>query len=268
MLAGGVRTYLNRYATACGSRTVIATTNDSAYTLVEDLAPAGLEVAAVIDSRPAPSAAAQSVLEATGVRGIHGAAVVGAAGNGSAGHLSAVDVRSLDADGAPQGASERIETDLLAVSGGFSPVVHLHSQRQGRLAWDEDLAAWLPVDTVAGQQMAGAAAGAWTLASTLADGTAAGTRAAEATGSPARCRPPTLPPRREWARSARCGWWRGPRKDRRLDHPFRGPAGDRRRRRGPRDRRWHWSPSSTSSGTPRSPRRTTRARPAGSTPPP
>ncbi|MDN6302102.1 MAG: 2Fe-2S iron-sulfur cluster-binding protein [Brachybacterium sp.] len=193
MLAGGVRTYLNRYATACGSRTVIATTNDSAYTLVEDLVLAGLEVAAVIDSRPAPSAAAQSVLEATGVRGIHGAAVVGAAGDGSAGHLSAVDVRSLDADGAPQGASERIETDLLAVSGGFSPVVHLHSQRQGRLAWDEDLAAWLPVDTVAGQQMAGAAAGAWTLASTLADGTAAGTRAAEATGFSCSLQAPDAP---------------------------------------------------------------------------
>lgn len=203
MLAGAVRTYLNRYAVACGRRTVVATTNDSAYALVEDLVLAGLEVAAVIDSRPEPSRTARAVLDATGVRGILGAAVVGtdaqesdaqgADGQGADGHLSAVHVRSLDAEGAPYGQTERLEADLLAVSGGFSPVVHLHSQRQGRLEWDEQLAAWLPTDSVRGQQMAGAAAGAWTLATALADGTAAGSRAAEATGFSTSMQAPEAP---------------------------------------------------------------------------
>ena len=193
MLAGAVRTYLNRFATACGARTVVATTNDSAYALVADLVASGLEVAAVIDSRPSPSAAARAVLEATGVKSVLGAAVVGTDGASADGHLSAVHLRSLDSGGAPVGPTERIDADLLAVSGGFSPVVHLHSQRRGRLRWDEELAAWLPEDTVPGQQMAGGAAGDWTLASALADGTAAGIRAAEATGFRSSVTPPDAP---------------------------------------------------------------------------
>src|SRR5699024_2855197 len=77
--------------------------------------------------------------------------------------------------------------------GGFSPVVHLHSQRQGRLEWDQELAAWLPVDSVRGQQMAGGANGAWTLAAALTDGTAAGTRAAEAAGFSTSVQAPEAP---------------------------------------------------------------------------
>ena len=41
MLASAVRTYLNRYAVAAGSRVVISTTNDSAYALAADLRAAG-----------------------------------------------------------------------------------------------------------------------------------------------------------------------------------------------------------------------------------
>ncbi|GBP08032.1 Sarcosine oxidase subunit alpha, partial [Eumeta japonica] len=62
MLAGAVRTYLNRYAVAAGSRVVVATTNDAAYALVEDLIDAELQVAAVVDSRPEASPRAAAVL--------------------------------------------------------------------------------------------------------------------------------------------------------------------------------------------------------------
>ena len=52
MLASAVRTYLNRYAVAAGSRVVIGTTNDSAYALAADLRAAGVKVEAVVDARP------------------------------------------------------------------------------------------------------------------------------------------------------------------------------------------------------------------------
>ena len=39
MLASAVRTYLNRYAVAAGTRVVVATTNDSAYAMAADLPP-------------------------------------------------------------------------------------------------------------------------------------------------------------------------------------------------------------------------------------
>ncbi|MCZ0990878.1 hypothetical protein O1M54_44565 [Streptomyces diastatochromogenes] len=52
MLAAAVRSYLNRYAVAPGSRAVVSTTNDSAYETVADLHAAGIHVAAVVDARP------------------------------------------------------------------------------------------------------------------------------------------------------------------------------------------------------------------------
>src|SRR5215510_10213117 len=57
MLAGAVRTYVNRYAVAPGRRAVVFTTNDSGYEAAIDLADAGIDVAAVVD--PRTDAAAQ-----------------------------------------------------------------------------------------------------------------------------------------------------------------------------------------------------------------
>src|SRR5262249_44447616 len=80
MLAGAVRTYLNRYAVAAGSRAVAATTNDTAYDPVADLHPAGINIAAVVDARPELSHRAAEVAAATGVRVLTGDAVVDTAG--------------------------------------------------------------------------------------------------------------------------------------------------------------------------------------------
>ena len=44
MLASAVRSYLNRYGVAAGTRVVVATTNDSAYAMLPELAAAGVEV--------------------------------------------------------------------------------------------------------------------------------------------------------------------------------------------------------------------------------
>ncbi len=52
MLASAVRSCLNRYAVAAGSKVVISTTNDSAYALAADLLAAGIKVGAVVDARP------------------------------------------------------------------------------------------------------------------------------------------------------------------------------------------------------------------------
>src|SRR5207237_4290782 len=51
LLAGAVRTYLNRYAVAPGRRAVVFTNNDSTNSLVGDLRGAGVAVEAVIDVR-------------------------------------------------------------------------------------------------------------------------------------------------------------------------------------------------------------------------
>lgn len=181
MLASAVRTYLNRYAVAAGQNVAIATTNDSAYQLVEDLHAAGVGIAAVVDSRPEPSATAARVAEATGVAVRYGAAVVDTVGEGTAGRLSAVVVSGLNDDAALAGEPETITADLLAVSGGHSPVVHLHSQRQGRLRWAEGIAAFVPDGVVRDQQVVGAAKGSFRLADALVEGATAGHQAARRT---------------------------------------------------------------------------------------
>ena len=182
MLASAVRTYLGRYGVAAGERVAVATTNDSAYDLVADLTAAGIDVVAVIDSRPAASARAARVAEETGVRLILGSAVTGTAGNGPAGRVSQVTVAELDEDGVTASAGEDIAVDLLAVSGGFSPVIHLHGQRRGPIAWNADIAAFVPTAPVRDQFTVGAMTGDFTLDGALTQGAEAGAAAAQAAG--------------------------------------------------------------------------------------
>ncbi|WP_406011196.1 sarcosine oxidase subunit alpha family protein [Streptomyces sp. NBC_00637] len=181
MLAAAVRSYLNRYAVAPGSRAVVSTNNDSAYDTVADLHAAGIAIAAVVDARPELSHRAAEVTVATGARVLTGSAVVDTRGSG---RLTGVTVQALDEDGRLAGGQHTFDCDLLAVSGGWSPVVHLHSQRQGRLRWDEDLVAFVPDGTVRDQQVVGAARGTYDLDGCLAEGARAGALAATEAGFP------------------------------------------------------------------------------------
>ncbi|GGG70778.1 sarcosine oxidase subunit alpha [Kocuria dechangensis] len=182
MLASAARTYLNRWAVAAGTRVVVATTNDSAYTLVADLAAAGVEVAAVVDSRTELGDAATATAGTTGVALFTGSAVVDTAGDGENGRLSEVTISGIDESGRLTGPTTTVEADLLAVSGGWSPVVHLHSQRQGKLTWDERLAAFVPAAPVRDQHTAGSVNGTTDLAWCLTEGALAGTEAATRAG--------------------------------------------------------------------------------------
>jgi sarcosine oxidase, subunit alpha len=186
MLADAVRTYLNRYAVAAGRRVVVATTNDSAYDLVADLVTAGVEVPAVVDARPAMTdhAAAVSALAKVPV---HVGSVV--AGTLGAGRVEGVEIARVNG-GRLADDRVRLECDTLAASGGWNPVVHLHSQRQGRLVWSESLAGFVPFGTARGQFVVGSAAGEFRLDSALGAGSTAGATAAARSGYPAEQKAP------------------------------------------------------------------------------
>nr|1VRQ_A Chain A, Sarcosine oxidase alpha subunit [Corynebacterium sp. U-96]1X31_A Chain A, Sarcosine oxidase alpha subunit [Corynebacterium sp. U-96]3AD7_A Chain A, Subunit alpha of sarcosine oxidase [Corynebacterium sp. U-96]3AD8_A Chain A, SARCOSINE OXIDASE ALPHA SUBUNIT [Corynebacterium sp. U-96]3AD9_A Chain A, SARCOSINE OXIDASE ALPHA SUBUNIT [Corynebacterium sp. U-96]3ADA_A Chain A, SARCOSINE OXIDASE ALPHA SUBUNIT [Corynebacterium sp. U-96] len=178
MLAGSVRSYLNRFGVRAGSKIAVATTNDSVYPLVSELAASG-GVVAVIDARQNISAAAaQAVTD--GVTVLTGSVVANTEADAS-GELSAVLVATLD-EQRNLGEAQRFEADVLAVSGGFNPVVHLHSQRQGKLNWDTSIHAFVPADAVANQHLAGALTGLLDTASALSTGAATGAAAASAAG--------------------------------------------------------------------------------------
>jgi sarcosine oxidase, subunit alpha len=179
MLASAVRSYLNRYAVKPGERVVVATTNDSAYDTADDLLAAGVEVVAVLDAREDLSIRAEAVA-ARGVRVVTGSAVQGTVGDT---RVTGVLLGTLD-DRDQATSWETLPCDLVAVSGGWSPVVHLHSQRQGRLRWDDALAAFVPDGSVRNQQVVGAAAGVFDLPGCLRQGSGAGASAASRAGFP------------------------------------------------------------------------------------
>ena len=179
MLAGAVRTYLNRYAVTPGRRFVVATTNDSAYDVAEDIVAAGLEVAAVLDARSTLSPRATEAAS-SGIRVLSGATVQRAEADPATELLAKVHVGLLEGDEVTPG--ELLEADVLAVSGGWTPLVHLHTQRQGTTRWEESIAAFVPDKVAKDQATVGANNGTFVLGQCLAEGAAAGAAAATATG--------------------------------------------------------------------------------------
>jgi sarcosine oxidase subunit alpha len=183
MMAGAVRSYVNRFAAAPTQRLAVFTNNDDGWKTVLDCAAAGIVVAAVIDSRPAPPAALCRLADQAGVPVLAGACVADALG-GSSG-LQRIDVRTAD------GGVKRFVVDGLAISGGWNPALALTCHLGAKPVWRDDLAAFVPGQTSPGLSVAGAAAGDLTLAECLAGGLRQGALAAEAAGFAAAA---TLPP--------------------------------------------------------------------------
>src|SRR5262249_51102093 len=91
--------------------------------------------------------------------------------------VAAADLGRSDGDGL---RGERIACDLLLMSGGWTPSVHLFSQSRGRLRYDAALAAYVPGEPAGRQRSAGACRGTYDLAACVAEGYAAGEAAAKA----------------------------------------------------------------------------------------
>lgn len=149
MLAGAVRTYLHRYGVSPGKRTAVFTNNDDGWRTALDLANAGCEVSAVIDSRDvAPPVETSALQGAMLVRGGH---VIGTRGR----HV----LHSVQISGGRQ-----VYVDCLAISGGWNPTLHLSCHQRGKPVWDERIASFVPGGELpSGMSVAGAANGALTL---------------------------------------------------------------------------------------------------------
>jgi methylglutamate dehydrogenase subunit C len=129
MLSQAVRTYVRRFGVTPGKRVVIATNNDDAYKTARALKAAGAEVVVILDTRPAPAGADCGFH-------LHNDAVP----------LSTKGARHClkNVSAKVGGATKSWDADLLAVSGGFTPVVHLHMQAGGTLDWNDSAQAFVP----------------------------------------------------------------------------------------------------------------------------
>ena len=166
MTAGAVRAYLNRWGVAPGQRVTVFANNDQAHRTAQDLQAAGVHIAALVDSRhDAPQSGDYPIYR--------GAQVCDAGGRK---RIESITLRT-------PGGQEKIQTDCLAMSGGWNPNVHLTCHLNGRPVWREDIASFVPVDgMVPGLIAAGSSNGAFSTAACLREGVAAANRALEELG--------------------------------------------------------------------------------------
>ena len=141
MLAGAVLGYLRRQAVRAGGTIVVATNNDSAYETALALKQAGAAVT-LVDSRAAPPLLHEA--QAAGIDLRIGARVAAALGR-------------QEVEGVEISTGERIAADTLAVSGGWSPAIHLYAHAGGVPRWHDRLGAYVPGEPLPGITVVGAA---------------------------------------------------------------------------------------------------------------
>ena len=178
MLADAARTYLTRFGVKPGNRGVVFTACDSAYRAALDLHAAGVEVAALVDLRPEGGAYTLET-RAAGIRVVPGATLCGTGGKL---RVSEVRIGRLGSDG-NVGEAETVSCDLVLMSGGWTPSLHMFSQSRGKVAYDEASGNFLPGRSHDRERSAGACHGVFDFTATLNDGFAAGRDAALKAGA-------------------------------------------------------------------------------------
>ena len=161
MLAGAARAYLNQYGVLAGRNAVVCTNNDSAIRTAIDLHDGGARIAAFIDTRPAPGHECRAALEARSIPLYTGSTLTA----GGRRKLEFVRLR----EGA-QSSPRKIECDLLCVSGGWTPSLHLHAQSGGSNDYVPELDAFVPGKSRQQSLAAGTVTGRHELGECLDDG--------------------------------------------------------------------------------------------------
>lgn len=208
MTIAAARTYLHRYGVLLGENIIIATNNDSAYTPAGELAQAGAKVT-LLDARATVDAALMARVAAHEVSLHTRVAPLNARGRRV---VTGVDLAVAETHG--WRAHGMQPCDLLLVSGGWSPVVHLLSQRGVKPSWDAARACFIAPHELPNHlpiTMAGAATALWQTDDCRSSGQVAG-EVAIARGGSARSAMPakSAAPATHGAGAPKNGGWARP----------------------------------------------------------
>jgi len=157
MQASAVSAYINQYGVRPGHRLVVMTNNDGAWQAAFDWQQSGGTSAAIVDLRSSLDENLVKRATDAGIRVVPGSAVYDVKGRKS---VAAALIAPL-ADGGTRlfGPTEAIPADVIASSGGWSPVVHLSCHTGIQPTWQEDIAAFVPGETNQHMTPAGAVTG-------------------------------------------------------------------------------------------------------------
>ncbi|MDE2446872.1 MAG: sarcosine oxidase subunit alpha family protein [Alphaproteobacteria bacterium] len=158
MLSSALRALLNRFSVAPKQRAVIVTNNDSAYATAFDLAESNVAVT-VAEHRSTLSGDLLARAAQLGIAIFPGCGIADVIGEKQ---VKAVRLSGRHA--------VTIECDVLGMSGGWSPAVHLTSHGTFKPVYRADIAAFVPGGFAPGQFGAGAVNGTFGLLAAIAEG--------------------------------------------------------------------------------------------------
>jgi sarcosine oxidase subunit alpha len=138
MLASAVRDYAVNFGVATGNKIAVYTNNDDAYRTAITLNEVGVEVPIIVDARGSGGGALAERAKALGIRVENGKAIAKVFGKK---RVEAISICEHKDSGK---GNEKISCDCIAMSGGWSPVVHLYSHCGGKLKWDDKMALFKP----------------------------------------------------------------------------------------------------------------------------
>ncbi|MGT2460184.1 sarcosine oxidase subunit alpha family protein (plasmid) [Cupriavidus basilensis] len=167
MLASALRYYLNKFGIAAGKQIVVATNNDDAYRTAFDLHAAGVRNIVVMDTRGSIGDTLRHQVKQRDIALHEGFAIRTVKGRRK---LKAIEISNHLGNGRLGNESRTIACDLLAMSSGWTPTIHLYSQAGGNLRYDPKQACLVPEKCAQLVRVAGSANGTFSLQSCLAEG--------------------------------------------------------------------------------------------------
>ena len=168
MLSSAIGQYVNRYAVAPGQRALFCVNNDAAYADALALARAGSQVR-VADLRTQPDASLRAAAAAAGMEVLAGVALTDVTGGS---HVRKAYLSN----------GHQMDVDLIGMSGGWTPTVHLTSHRNVKPKYDPAIACFVPGGFDRAQFGAGSMVGTQTWTHAIASGAQAGAQAATVMG--------------------------------------------------------------------------------------
>ena len=141
ILASSVNKYLNFYGVICGENNFVFTNNDSAYETALSLFEKGIQIK-IIDIRKKTNSKIVKRVEKLGIDIYWNSTVTNTFGYKK---LNSIEIMNLSEDGSNViGKKIKAKCDCLAISGGWTPMVHMHTQSGGKLNFRESDQVFLP----------------------------------------------------------------------------------------------------------------------------
>jgi sarcosine oxidase subunit alpha len=174
MLALAVRRLIGEYGVATTDRLAVYANNDSGYLSAIAAKRAGMDVVAVVDTRPEADAIHAGSARDLGIECLFDSEIERTSGYRG---LTSISVRHR------RGGVRRIACGGLAVTGGWTPLVHLAAQRGVKPVYDSRRGMFLAADLPDNWRAVGGAAGELDLQTALAQGRDAACAIARAEGT-------------------------------------------------------------------------------------